>query len=394
MPRFEPFRALRYSSSLSLGDVCAPPYDVLNEHDRERLGLHHEVNIVHVDMPIGDEEDRYTAAAKVLARWINDGVMVRDDKPSFTLYRMEFTDALGRQRHTVGVLGALEVRDEGAGGVLPHERTTPKAKTDRLQLTRATRANLSPVWGLSLADGLTKALSQPGEEVGRFTDENGVTHIVERVDDPERLATISHLISSQPVVIADGHHRYAISRTYRDECRQNGVLPGSELTLTYVNELISDQLSVQAIHRLYRAVDFSALKTHFAKSFEMTDGGSADPQILSEIERRGALALVDTSGDVTWMTPKPHLFDGVRDLDSARLEHALVGFEHDVAYQHGFHEVMHELNNERAVAAVFIKPVSVAEIQRTAHEGLLMPPKSTFFTPKLRTGLVVREIDA
>ena len=394
MPRFEPFHALRYSPDLPLGDVCAPPYDVLSEHDRERLGVHHEVNIVHVDMPIGDESERYQAAASLLARWIETGVLVRDAQPSFTLYRMEFTDALGKPRRTVGVLGALEVRDEGAGGVLPHERTTPKAKTDRLQLTRATRANLSPVWGLSLADGLTKALTERGEEVGRFTDETGVTHIVERVTDPDRLEAISKLISVEPVVIADGHHRYAISRTYRDECRANGVLPGSELTLTYVNELISEQLSVQAIHRLYRAVDFSELKMYLAKSFDMAAGGPANSQVLTEIEHRGALALVDTRGEVTWMTPKPGCFDGVRDLDSARLEHALIGLEHDVAYQHGFHEVMHELNNERAVAAVFIKPVSVAEIQRTAHEGLLMPPKSTFFTPKLRTGLVVREIDA
>ena len=394
MPRFEPFHALRYSPSLPLADVCAPPYDVLSEQDRERLGLHHAQNIVHVDMPIGDESNRYDEAAELLNEWKAKGVMVRDDAPSFTLYRMEFVDALGRKRRTTGVIGALEVRDEGAGGVLPHERTTPKAKTDRLQLTRATKTNMSPVWGLSLAEGLTRALDAPGEELGRFTDENGVTHIVERVNEPARLAEISRLIAEQPVVIADGHHRYAISRTYRDECRANGVLPGSELTLTYVNELVADQLSVQAIHRLYQGVDFDELKSHLSKSFDMEEGGSASPSVLTEIERRGALALVDSQSRVTWMTPKAGVFDGVRDLDSARLEHALSGLQHDVAYQHGFHEVMHELNNERAVAAVFIKPVSVAEIQRTAHEGLLMPPKSTFFTPKLRTGLVIREIDA
>jgi len=394
VPRFEPFRALRYSPSLPLADVCAPPYDVLSEQDRERLGLHHAQNIVHVDMPIGDESSRYDKAAQLLAAWKEDGVMVRDDEPSFTLYRMEFVDALGRQRRTTGVIGALEVRDEGAGGVLPHERTTPKAKTDRLQLTRATKTNMSPVWGLSLAEGLTRALDEPGEELGRFTDDTGVTHIVERVTDPARLAEISRLIAQQPVVIADGHHRYAISRTFRDECRTNGVLQGSELTLTYVNELVADQLSVQAIHRLYQGVDFSDLKSELSKSFDMADGGTASPTVLPEIERRGALALVDPQSRVTWLTPKAGRFDGVRDLDSARLEHALAGIAHDVAYQHGFHEVMHELNNERAVAAVFIKPVSVTEIQRTAHEGLLMPPKSTFFTPKLRTGLVIREIDA
>lgn len=394
MPRFEPFRALRYSPSLPLADVCAPPYDVLSEQDRERLGLHHERNVVHVDMPIGDEADRYDEAARLLADWRAQGVMVRDEAPSFTLYRMEFVDALGRQRRTTGVIGALEVRDEGSGGVLPHERTTPKAKTDRLQLTRATKTNMSPVWGLSLAEGLTRALDAPGDELGRFTDENGVTHIVERVTDPARLTEISRLIEGQPVVIADGHHRYAISRTYRDECRSNGVLPGSDLTLTYVNELVADQLSVQAIHRLYQGVDFDVLKSRLGESFDTEDGDAATPGVLTEIERRGALALVDTQSQITWLIPKTGVFDGVRELDSARLEHALKGLKHDVAYQHGFHEVMHELNNERAVAAVFIKPVSVAEIQRTAHEGLLMPPKSTFFTPKLRTGLVIREIDA
>ena len=393
MPRFEPFRALRYSSKFALSDVCAPPYDVLSEQDRERLGLHHERNVVHVDMPIGDETTRYETANRLLDQWRKDGVLVRDEIPSFTLYRMEFVDALGRQRRTTGVIGALEVRDEGAGGVLPHERTTPKAKTDRLQLTRATRTNMSPVWGLSLADGLTRALDRPGEELGRFTDDDGVTHIVERVTDPGRLTEISRLIAAQPVVIADGHHRYAISRTYRDECRAANVFSGSELTLTYVNELVADQLSVQAIHRLYGGTDFDELKSHLRKSFRMEDGGTASPEVLPEIERRGALALVDTAGQFTWMTPKPEDFAGVRDLDSARLEHALTGFAHEVSYQHGFHEVMHELNNERAVAAVFIKPVSVAEIQRTAHEGLLMPPKSTFFTPKLRTGLVIREVD-
>jgi uncharacterized protein (DUF1015 family) len=345
-------------------------------------------------MPIGDEADRYDEAARLLADWRAQGVMVRDEAPSFTLYRMEFVDALGRQRRTTGVIGALEVRDEGSGGVLPHERTTPKAKTDRLQLTRATKTNMSPVWGLSLAEGLTRALDAPGDELGRFTDENGVTHIVERVTDPARLTEISRLIEGQPVVIADGHHRYAISRTYRDECRSNGVLPGSDLTLTYVNELVADQLSVQAIHRLYQGVDFDVLKSRLGESFDTEDGDAATPGVLTEIERRGALALVDTQSQITWLIPKAGVFDGVRELDSARLEHALKGLKHDVAYQHGFHEVMHELNNERAVAAVFIKPVSVAEIQRTAHEGLLMPPKSTFFTPKLRTGLVIREIDA
>lgn len=393
MPRFEPFTALRYSSDHDLGDVCAPPYDVLSDQDRERWGLHDERNIVHLDVPVGDATDRYERAGRLLNEWVDKRILVRDENQSFTIYRMEFVDSLGRARRTVGVLGALEVCDEGSGGVLPHERTTPKAKTDRLELTRATLANLSPVWGLSLATGLTDLLADHGEVLGSFVDENRVRHTVERVVDPGRVADIQALVSSHPIVIADGHHRYAISRTFRDECRQTRKLPASELTLTYVNELVEDQLSVQAIHRLYRGVSLQDLHDQLTKFFDASPGPKVEPSLLLNMLESDSIALVDSSMNVTMLKPKAGLFAGVRDLDSARLEHALAGLAHEVAYQHGFHEVIHELNNESVTAAIFIRPVSVAEIQRTAHEGLLMPPKSTFFTPKLRTGIVIRELD-
>ena len=145
-------------------------------------------------------------------------MLVADETPTFTLYRMRFTDAAGVARDLVGVLGGLEVVDEGAGGVLPHERTTPKASTDRLDLTRATTANLSPVWGLSLASGLTELLDEPGEPVGAVTVD-GVEHVVERVTDPARIAAIREHLGRDDVLIADGHHRYGVSRTYRDEVR-------------------------------------------------------------------------------------------------------------------------------------------------------------------------------
>ena len=107
-------------------------------------------------------------------------MLVADETPTFTIYRMRFTDASGAARDIAGVLGGLEVVDEGAGGVLPHERVTPKASTDRLDLTRATQANMSPIWGLSLAAGLTELLAEPGEAIASVTVE-GVEHVVERV---------------------------------------------------------------------------------------------------------------------------------------------------------------------------------------------------------------------
>lgn len=395
MPRFEPFRALRYQG-VDLDLVLAPPYDVLSDDDRRQLAELHPHNVVHVDVPLeSDGPDRYDTAARTLTDWIARGVLAVDESASFTIYRMEFVDAQGRSRRTSGVIGSLEVVDEGAGGVLPHERTTPKAKTDRLDLTRATLTNLSPVWGLSLAEGLTDLLDEPGEPMGEVVVE-GVRHVFERVTDPDRVAAIVRAVGSRDVVIADGHHRYAISRTFRDEQRAHdtGTNGRAETTMTYVGELIADQLSVAAIHRLYAGTTFEALRDRLSASFDLAPAGSITPEITNEMDRRGSLVLVAPDGTGTWLTPRPDSFTGVRDLDGARLEHALDGFAHDVTYQHGVDLVVDLVaRGERGVVAgVLIRPVTVAEIRRTADEGLLMPPKSTFFTPKLRTGPVMRPL--
>ena len=393
MPRFTPFSALRYSVP-EIDDLIAPPYDVLSAADLDELVGRSPWNITHVDVPReSDGPDRYAAAAATLNSWIDAGVMACDDTPSFTIYRMRFTDASGTARDIAGVLGGLEVVDEGAGGVLPHERVTPKASTDRLDLTRATRANLSPVWGLSLAAGLTALLTEPGEPVASVTVD-GVDHIVERVSDPERIRAIADKIGSDDVLIADGHHRYGISRTYRDEVRAaNGDQPNpADETLAFVNELVADQLSVEAIHRLYHDVSVDELVAALDTCFERIDAGRPDASTLATMDTEGLLCLVTGDGVAQWLRPRPGVFDNVRSLDGAWLEHALAEVAHSVTYQHGVDHVVDAVTSGGATAAVLIRPVSVAEIERTAREGVLMPPKSTFFTPKLRTGLVVRSL--
>ena len=395
MPRFEPFHALRFADNGNLGAYCAPPYDVLSDYDRQQLAAQSAHNIVHIDLPIADPpSDAYASASHLLQSWIENDVLQRDDEPSLTLYRTSFTDETGKSRNIVGVIGSLEVVDEGAGGVLPHEQTTPKAKTDRLDLTRATDANLSPVWGLSTKIGLSALLSEPGEPVGSVVDAEGVIHSVERLVDKSRIESICAAVSSSPVVIADGHHRYAISRTFRDEvrARTQSKDTGAELTLTYINELVEEQLSVAAIHRFYNGASADDLRRALTQFYTFEAATSVDDKTLQEMNKRGSLVFIDDRMSVSWMTPKVGVFDSIRELDSARLEYALAGVDHTVGYQHGATEVQELVASGRATAAILIRPVSVAEIRRTADEGLLMPPKSTFFTPKLRTGLVMREL--
>lgn len=395
MPRFEPFNAIRYAPEVNLDDVIAPPYDVLSTEDVIELGLRSKHNITWIDVPRGDSS-RYKVAAYLLHEWLEKSILVREPQPSFTIYRMDLVDASGVARTISGVLGGLEVVDEGAGGVLPHERTTRKASTDRLDLTKATAANLSPVWGLSLASGLTMALAEPGEPVGELTVE-GVRHRVERVSDPARIQRIRSVIDSDDVLLADGHHRYSISRTYRDLVRKATKRKdtAAELTLTFINELVEDQLSIEAIHRIYHGISHAELKHDLAGSFTFEPlAERPNPKTLAQMERDGRLVLMSPNGEGEWLVPRPGAFEGVRALDGAWLEHALAGSRAQVDYQHGLDEVLAELKGSgrfaKRAGAVLTRPTSMAEIMRTAREGVLMPPKSTFFTPKLRTGLVIR----
>ena len=394
MPRFEPFPALRYRPGEPAEAVTAPPYDVLSEADVDLLAGRDPHNIVHVDVPRGP--DCYARAAQRLAAWLDEGVLVRDPAPGFTLYRMRFVDESGRERATVGVIGALEVVDDGAGGVLPHERTTKKASTDRLDLTRATACNLSPVWGLSLASGLTELLREPGELLAEL-EVNGVWHGVERVTDPERLRAISALVGTADVLIADGHHRYGVARQYRDERRDAagsgvGGAGSAETTLAYLAELTAEQLTIQAIHRVYSDVDPGALRAALEVYFELLPAPEPGEDTLAVMAEQGRLVLL-IGARAWWLVPRSGAFDDVRELDGAWLEHALAELPHSVDYQHGLTEVRARLEaGDGTVAAVLIRPTSLEEIARTAHQGVLMPPKSTFFTPKLRTGFVMREM--
>jgi len=398
VPAFEPFRAVRYAASHDLARVTAPPYDVLSDTDVDELAALDPHNVVRVDVPRGGDE-RYSEAAVTLNDWLATGDLVTDVEPTFTIYRRRFTDATGQRRELSGVLGALEVVDEGSGEVLAHERTTPKASTDRLELTRATHSNLSPVWCLSAYPGLSALLDDAGEPTGTVTVD-GVEHVVKRVSDPTRISQIRSAVASTPALIADGHHRYAVSRQYRDERRAEGGDPGAELTLAFVGELVADLLSVEAIHRLYTGIEAEALADALSERFDIEPAvGDLTPEVLGRMNDDARLVLVRPGG-WDWLVPKPGAFDGLRALDGLWLEETLADTTAEVTYQHGLDQTVAAVGSGVATAAVLIRPVSVEEIRRTAErgpraqrgEGLLMPPKSTYFTPKLRTGLVIRDL--
>ena len=394
MPIFRSFRGLRFVSE-HFAESVAPPYDVLSSDDVRKLRASASTNITWIDVPLPEDgDDPYQIAAETLTTWCRSGVLIRDDMQAFTIYRMSFADESGTQRTISGVIGALEVVPEGAGGVLPHERTTPKASTDRLELTIATNANLSPVWGLSRASGLSRLLETPGEHLGRVTVD-GVTHTVERVSEPERVAEIEKLVSAADVLIADGHHRYGVARQFRSHVdqRELNLSTDASTTMVFVNEMSPEQLAIAAIHRLYTNVNANALRDTLLKSYASIASIPADKHVLEEMARSAAIALVTDSSEVELFVPRDDANLGDRDLDGARLEQAFASLDHTVAYQHGVEHVVKAVRSGEASAGILIRPVPFDEIVRTAERGDLMPPKSTFFTPKLLTGLVIRQME-
>jgi uncharacterized protein (DUF1015 family) len=405
VPRFLPFPGIRYRVP-DISVVSAPPYDVIEPEARAALEARDPHNSVRLILP-----DTYAGAAAALATWRDEGVLVTDREPTFSIYRMDFTGDDGIPQRTTGVLGALALDDDGSG-VMPHERTLPKAKTDRLELLRATRANLDPIWGLSLAGGLSSLL-HPGdaEPDATATDEDGFHHSLWRVDDPERIDAIATAVGAELVVLADGHHRFETANNYRRERRAAGIDdPGADAIMTLIVELAPDQLCVRAIHRLLSGVGTSGdgggdLRAALDGPFFVHAAGPNEPQAVAALEVAmrdgGSLGLVDRDG-LALLMPTAELEARVadlppelRDVDSARFDAGVLPAVPGatLAYRHDAQAVAAQVAKGDADAAVLLRPVSVATIRAAAAADLRMPEKTTFFAPKPRTGMVFRSLD-
>ncbi|HEY7947258.1 MAG TPA: DUF1015 domain-containing protein [Acidimicrobiales bacterium] len=395
MPRFEPFAGLRYDPSIPLEKVIAPPYDIVGPEERARLAGRHLANAIHVELPVEDPRtglDRYQSAARYLARWLEEGVLQRDGAPAFYAYRM--TEPSGAT--SIGVIGALVCDPEGRE-ILPHEQTMPKDTTDRLDLLRACHANLSPIWGLSLTAGLSKIFEPGGAPAAEATDDDGVGHALWVLDDRAVIDAITAAVAESPVVIADGHHRYQTALTYRAERRAAlGDAAGDyDAVMALVVELSDEQLSVGPIHRTLSGLpDGLDVAATFGEWFDTVHVGPAEESLVDAVADSEALALVTTDG-VWLLTPREETYTAAgSDLDSsliALVVDAIPGAQ--VTYHHDWHTAVASVNADEADAAVLIRPVTVAQIGEWAHAHKRMPPKSTYFHPKPRTGMVFRPVE-
>ena len=301
---------------------------------------------------------------------------------------MGYKDDTGRLRQTAGVIGALELAQPGTGGVLPHEQTTPKAKSDRLEMLRYCRANLSAVWGLSTAEGLSGLCELPGPPVAAWTDGEGVHHRLWPISQPGIVEAIAAAVSSEPVVIADGHHRWSTSLQYRDERHAAGDGAGPwDLAMTYVVELVEEQLLVQPIHRLVTGLPDGVRpgRARWSRPSSSSTPARSAPSCSTGMDDAGALGLVTRDG-AQLLRPRPEAMEGVRDLDSSRLDQGLRAVpEHTLTYQHGVENVLRRRRHRRAprpACSCARRPSSRSSTSPTAASSCPPRPPSSGPSPE------------
>jgi uncharacterized protein (DUF1015 family) len=401
---FFPFPGLRYrldALGADLDRLIAPPYDVIDAESRAQLEAAHPRNAVHLILPRDRQPgDGYRRAAEDLERWRSEGTLAPDSSRLY-LYVMDFTDDAGRRRQTRGVVGALQLPPPGTGRVLPHERTLPKPRGDRLELLRAVRANLDPVWLLSLAPGLPGLLEPEGPPLADCRDSDGVGHLLYALE--ERAEAVAGAVSSAPLVIADGHHRYETALAYQEECRAAGrEADGGDRIMAMVVGLAGEDLCVGPIHRLL-ADPGPELRERLSGCFTITPAGANTPEGVDALEMemagRHQLGLVDSEG-LALLAPRglddelAALPEPLRGVDAVRLELALGRCgPFELGYNPDARAAAALVAKGAAGAAVLLRPPSVAEIDAAAEAGVRMPEKTSYFWPKPRTGLVFRVFD-
>jgi uncharacterized protein (DUF1015 family) len=413
MAEIEPLKALHYDLEKTGGlqSVVSPPYDVIDSEQRRALEESSPYNVVRIDLPVGD--DPYEAAAHQLAEWRQEGVVVEDSEPALWPLEQDYTGPDGQQRTRRGFLARVRIEDYGAGRIRPHERTHPGPKEDRLRLTRATKANLSPIFSLFSDPGgqawkaLQTATAQP--PWGQTTDEDGTVNRLWRVSDPDAIAAVQDALGGVEMLIADGHHRYETARVYAEEIGGEGE---HRYVLMCLVSLEDPGLTVFPTHRLLKGLrpdQHETLADAIRRDFDIRELGSTAELAPTYSQDRVTLGYIDAHFrrpfELRLKDPAiadaalPDHAEPYRRLDTAVLEAlilkgALEMTDEDIdhlsglGYARSFEEALRLVEDREYDAAFFMAPTPVRQVQAVAAAGESMPPKSTYFFPKVPTGLL------
>lgn len=424
MARIAPLRALTYNHDKieSLSSVTAPPYDVINGDERRRLMERHPHNIIRLvlDKPRagGREDGEYEQAASLLQQWRQDGVLVRDKEPSIYVCRQTFRVG-DRTISRTGFLAGLFLERLGEGQVFPHEKTMPTPREDRLQLMRACRANLSPVFTIySDPDGDCAEFVRGVEErepLHEFERGGDQRCALWRVQDEDWQQRLRELLEPQTVCIADGHHRYETALSYRDEARSSSAPSGDapeDYALALFVSVADPGLTVLPTHRVLRAdeLDHEALLEHLQSSFNVMpapDGGTLAERWDALREAGASIGYYAPDGTLYGITlpSEEQDDDGEPSLESLPVSilndsilRPLFGGSDDelrceLDYHHRAADVQEDVDDGDWQAGFLLPPLPPRVVERIARSGGRLPPKSTYFYPKIPSGLLIYPFD-
>lgn len=429
MADIKAFHAMRYTDAAGApAELTCPPYDIISDAERAAYLAKNEHNVIRLELPRSD--DPYTGAGETLRAWLSDGTLKCDDDAGIYIYEEEFLTGVdhGERRSLKGIVCLVRVEDFAAGVVLPHEETLSKAKRDRFELMKATNCNFSQIYSLYQDEtGETqRRIDRLSAGTPRYEFFDGlVTHRLWIVNDKLALEAFRADFAARKLYIADGHHRYETAINYRNYCRENAVwAPGSEFVMMMLVDMAHPGLVVFPTHRLVRDLpDFSAEKvlsgseTYFdiaplsgAEEIEprlKADYDAGKKSFVFAYKQDGAMSYALLSlRDLSVMAELlPEKSEASRGLDVSVL-HTLVlerilgidkenmANQKNLTYTRSLDEALESVAQEQSQCAFILNPTRVEEIGAVAAAGEKMPQKSTYFYPKLITGLVMNNLEA
>jgi len=437
MADVQPLRALRYDPRVvgGLDVVAAPPYDVIDAPMRAALAARSPFNVVEVDLPSADGGDPYLHAETTFEAWRQQGVVVADRQPALWAMTQEYVvpgsdaaaggapadpDSTAGSHRTLtrrGFFCRVRVEDYGEGRIRPHERTQPGPKEDRLRLTRATRANLSPIFSLFPDPGgnawSALASATDAEPFATVAGPEKTINRLWRVDDGEAIAAVREALAGAELLIADGHHRYETARAYAEEIGGEGE---HRYVLMFLCSLSDPGLTILPTHRLLTGLDEPkqlALREVILRDFDAEEvsideieppagpGAATFGYIDCFFKKAFRLTLKDQAIAEAALAGEPPAY---QRLDTAVLEAVVLrgalGMSADdverrrgIDYAKDARDAREAIESARVDAAFFMRPTAIEQVREVAAAGESMPPKSTFFHPKIPTGLIFNPLE-
>lgn len=397
------FRGIRYNPEKieNFSDVLAPPYDVINSKEQEELYNKNPYNVIRLILSKGEDDSKYQEAAQTFRSWIENDTLTHDEEPSIYPYYQEFEES-GKKLTRKGFLAAVKIEDFSTKKILPHEKTFPKHKRDRLKLNTACKANMSPVFSVYSDPEITieKLLDEKltGEPIFDITNEDGVRNRLWKLSDPDTISFIGNHLEDKSLLIADGHHRYETAIEYRNIQRElNGGVSGDkpyEYVMMFLSNAEDEGLIINPTHRVIKNIgdlDTASFLNKLGKEFNIEkmpykDGisniGYEEFAILTkdpEFVYRASLKAINTESPNRLAVTLLHnnVFNRIIDEESA-----------GILYTKYLDEAVQLVRNGEYEIAFILPELRASDIFDVVLTGDRMPQKTTYFYPKILSGLV------